>query len=280
MRISTPPAVSLVLILVMACQSDGATPAGVPEVPSIDSTRFEQLARAVATNDLTAAKVIARTIPAEERALSDSQIGALAESSDDWGPATIFRWQVAAKIGHPSRPEENWAYGWMEHNGHVGEIVLNVDLKGPNGEVLQHCCSTPKRELNRLAPFLSSTLMYSVNPRPPSACGNSINAGGAMSAWFLSWIPLRWDPYGPMGETRGLTTKTGSAADTQPPCAIGDPNGPGGGDGGGGDGGAGGAVPSGSTYEISACVYLDWFHGDGTYWYTEFLGCTTVSAET
>ncbi|OGT99446.1 MAG: hypothetical protein A2085_09405 [Gemmatimonadetes bacterium GWC2_71_10] len=186
-----------------------------------------------------------------------------------WPSAHIQRWNVEAVIGPPL----TYAYGFMSHNGHIGEVTLRAALHNETGVAVQSFGPESKSELNLFGPLLYDGVQLSVQMQPPSDCGNSINASGGFRAYYIA-LPLPtkiggWTlPTIRFGETR----KTDSGGDSQEPCPTVQPPGDDTGD--TGDAGDTGAGDGGYYSEV--CLYYDWYFPDGTYWYTETVDCWLV----
>lgn len=266
-----------VLSVSAACQTEDLTQPDVPHVTQRDSVVRQQLAVALANNDFARASTLAAELPTAELALAESELSTLDPDPATWGPAQISMWDVGAKIGTPGVAHENYAFATVRHNGHMGETTLAATIRDSRGNVVQEYRRTiPDR--NWFGPLLFKTLMHSINLMPPTACGHSIAVTGAVAAWFLPLVPSRYDLYY-QPSLPGYTARGKSAGDAQPACPTddedeGDDTGDDTGDDSGDSGGS-----TGNSYTINMCHYIDWYNGDGTFLFTEFVGCETITLE-
>lgn len=190
-----------------------------------------------------------------------------------WGPASIYWTRLYVSIG-----DAQFIRGEMEHNGDIGYMDLSFTVTNRNGNQVAAGGPFHYSQWNFFAPLTRAKVGNTVPLRLGYECGRALNGAGTFGAFFsLLPVELRLEgasiPPLRLGEVREYET----AMDAAPDCPAEEEDTGDTGDGTGGGDGDGSGSSSGSTYSISACVYLDWFRGDGTYWYTEFLGCTTLT---
>lgn len=289
MRIAHTGALVLVLAVGAACDETTSAPMASEELFALsraaslsDSQAARRLRQAFASRNRSELVAALSSIPPAEVALTADEAANLdPDDPSTWPPAHIESWEVRVAIGRPEMSYENYAYGQMNHNGQVGNIILTVRMQDSTGHVIQSYGPTPRTEINAFGPLRYDRMMHSVNLMPPTACGHSVEAMGVFEAWNVGLLPPRWDPLNLPARKSGYSAKGASASAEQPPCrGEGDglpedgsyDEGPDDGSG----GGTGGGSYAGGSYVTEACLYYDWYHGDGTYWFTETVYCWVI----
>lgn len=193
------------------------------------------------------------------------------ENPETWGRTTIQNPIVIVSIG-----EQQFIWGSMHHDGHFGEIEFDWTLRGPTGAVVTSGRSErfidfqPFAWPGRLAWFTASVALSLGH-----ACGRTLEGRGAFASFWGPLPEIRLKTFTLPTVRLGYTAASAYHTDSEPPCAE-DPPPDGDGDGDGTTGG-GDTPTSGETYARYACYYKDWYFPDGSYWFTEELGCYLVA---
>lgn len=189
-----------------------------------------------------------------------------------WGPARIYNTKLIASIG-----DVQFVYGEMTFGGTVGKIDLSYDLFDAQGRAIMSSGPRSYTDWNLLAPLSTNTMKATLSLYLGYECGRKLGGRGGFSTFYVS-IPfsITIPPVTIPPQHYGSTYVDRYDTDEAPPCP---PDREDEGDDTGNDDSGDSGGPSGNTYTINMCHYIDWYNGDGTFLFTEFVGCETISIE-